>query len=73
VGLQDHADEREGSLPRLVLSGRQVYKSVRGESTSCVRLGVLYMDPDMHSFLSEYSSTIVLVLHAIRCHIEQVE
>jgi hypothetical protein len=24
------------------------------------------MDPDMHSFLSEYSSTVVLAPHAIR-------
>jgi hypothetical protein len=31
------------------------------------------MDLVMHSFLSEYSSTIVLVLHAIRCHVAQVE
>jgi hypothetical protein len=31
------------------------------------------MDPDMHSFLSEYSSTVVLALHAIRCHLAQVE
>jgi hypothetical protein len=44
-----------------------------GESTSRVRLGVLYMVQDMHSFLSEYSSTIVLVPHAIRCHVTQVE
>jgi hypothetical protein len=38
-----------------------------------VRLGVLYMDPDMRSFLSEYSSTAVLALHAIRCRVAQVE
>jgi hypothetical protein len=31
------------------------------------------MDLDMHSFLSEYSSTIVLALHAIRCCVAQVE
>jgi hypothetical protein len=31
------------------------------------------MDPDMHSFLSEYSSTIVLALHDIRCRVAQVE
>jgi hypothetical protein len=34
--------------------------SVWGESTSRVRLGVLYTVQDMHSFLSEYSSTVVL-------------
>jgi hypothetical protein len=43
------------------------------ESTSRVRLGVLYMDPDMHNFLSEYSSTVVLTLHAIRCRVAQLE
>jgi hypothetical protein len=31
------------------------------------------MDPDMHSFLSEYFSTVVLALHAIRCRATQVE
>jgi hypothetical protein len=31
------------------------------------------MDPDMHYFLSEYSSTIVLALPAIRCRVAQVE
>jgi hypothetical protein len=45
---------REGSLPRLIYSGRQVYKSVSQRSTSCVRLGVLYMDLGMSSFLTEY-------------------
>jgi hypothetical protein len=44
-----------------------------GESTSRVRLGVLYMVPDMRSFLSEDSSTVVLALHAIRCRVAQVE
>jgi hypothetical protein len=28
---------------------------------------------DMHSFLSEYSSTVVLAPHAIKCHVTQVE
>jgi hypothetical protein len=28
---------------------------------------------DMRSFLSEYSSTVVLALHAIRCRVAQVE
>jgi hypothetical protein len=31
------------------------------------------MDPDIHSFISEYSSTVVLALHAIRCRVAQVE
>jgi hypothetical protein len=31
------------------------------------------MVQDMHSFLSEYSSTVVLAPHAIRCHVTQVE
>jgi hypothetical protein len=31
------------------------------------------MVQDMHSFLSEYFSTVVLVLHAIRCRVTQVE
>jgi hypothetical protein len=44
-----------------------------GESTSRVRLGVLYMVHDMHSFLSEYFSTEVLALHANRCRAGQVE
>jgi hypothetical protein len=30
------------------------------------------MDPDMHSFLSKYS-TVVLAPHAIRCRVAQVE
>jgi hypothetical protein len=63
---------REGSLPRLILSGRQGYKSVQGKSTSSVHLGVLYMDLVMYSFLFEYSFTVILALHAIRCHVAQV-
>jgi hypothetical protein len=51
---------------------RQSYKSVWGEITSRVRLGVLYMVQDMRSFQSEYSSSRVLALHAIRCHVAQV-
>jgi hypothetical protein len=58
---------REGSLSRLISSGRQGYKSVWGESTSRVRLGVLYMDPDMCSFLTEYYPFVVLAPHANRC------
>jgi hypothetical protein len=53
--------------------GRQGYKSVWGESTSRVHLGVLYMVQDMHSFISKYFSTEVLVLHANRCRAAQVE
>jgi hypothetical protein len=64
--------ERGGSLPRLIYPGRKGYKSVWGESTSRVRLGVLHMDPVMHSFLYEYSSTVALAPHAIRCLAAQV-
>jgi hypothetical protein len=64
--LQDDVYMREGSLPRLIQSGRQGYKSVQGESTSRARLGVLYTVRDMYSFLSDYFSTVVLVPHAIR-------
>jgi hypothetical protein len=63
---------REGSLPRLILSGRQGYKSVWGESTSRVRLGVVHIVRDMYSFLIEYFSSVVLVLHAIRYRAAQV-
>jgi hypothetical protein len=47
--------------------------SVRGESTSRVRLGVLYLVQDMHSSLLEYVSTEVLAHHANRCRTAQVE
>jgi hypothetical protein len=30
------------------------------------------MDPNMYSFLTEYYSSVVLVLHANRCHVAQV-
>jgi hypothetical protein len=43
-----------------------------GKSTSRVRLGVLYMEPVMYSFLSEYSFTEILAFHAIRCRVSQV-
>jgi hypothetical protein len=46
---------------------------VWGESTSRVRLGVLYTVHDMHNFLFEYTSTVVLAPHAIRCHVAQAE
>jgi hypothetical protein len=36
-------------------------------------LGVLYMDPDMHNFLTEYYSSVVLALHASRYRAAQVE
>jgi hypothetical protein len=42
-------------------------------STSRVRLGVLYMVQDMHSFLSEYFSAEILALHTNRCHAAQAE
>jgi hypothetical protein len=73
VCLQDDAYERgKGPCPALYSPGGRVTGRF-GESTSCVRLGVLYMVQDMHSFLSEYFSTEVLVLHANRCHAAQVE
>jgi hypothetical protein len=31
------------------------------------------MVQDMHSFLSEYSFTVVLAAHAIRCRVTQVK
>jgi hypothetical protein len=31
------------------------------------------MIQDMQSFLSEYSSTVILASHAIRCRVTQVE
>jgi hypothetical protein len=31
------------------------------------------MDPDMSSFLTEYSSSVVLALHANRCRAAQFE
>jgi hypothetical protein len=43
-----------------------------GESTSRVRLGVLYIVGDMYSFLTEYFCFVVLVLHAIRYRAAQV-
>jgi hypothetical protein len=43
-----------------------------GKSTSRVRLGVLYMESVMYSFLFEYSFTEILALHAIRCRVAQV-
>jgi hypothetical protein len=31
------------------------------------------MDLNIHNFLSEYSSTVVLALHTIKYHVAQVE
>jgi hypothetical protein len=31
------------------------------------------MDPDVYNFLSEYSSNVVFVPHAIRCRVARVE
>jgi hypothetical protein len=31
------------------------------------------MDPDMHNFLTEYYSSVVLALHANRCRVAQVK
>jgi hypothetical protein len=45
--------------------------SVKGESTSRVRLGVLCTVQGMYSFLSEYFSTVVLAPHTIRCRVAQ--
>jgi hypothetical protein len=45
---------------------------VQGESTSRLRLGVLHTVQDMYSFLTEYFSSVVLVLYAIRCRAAQV-
>jgi hypothetical protein len=41
------------------------------ESTSRIRLGVIYTVQGMYSFLSEYFSTVALALHAIRCRVAQ--
>jgi hypothetical protein len=71
VCLQDDAYEREGSLPCLIWFGRQGYRSVQGESSSRVRLAVLYTVQDMYSFLSEYFSAVVLAPHAVRCRVAQ--
>jgi hypothetical protein len=57
---------REGSVPLLIYSRRQSYKLVREESTSYVRLGVLYMDPKYYPF-------VFLALHASRCRAAQVK
>jgi hypothetical protein len=64
---------RERRVPASPYIAREAgLQSVWGESTSRICLGVLYMDLVMRSFLSEYSSTVVLALHAIRCRVAQV-
>jgi hypothetical protein len=45
---------------------------IERESTSRVRLGVFHTVRDMYNFLTEYFSSIVLVLHAIRYRAAQV-
>jgi hypothetical protein len=65
---------REVKVPTSPYIAREARLQVgQGESTSRVRLGVLYMVQDMQSFLFEYFSTEVLALHAIRCRAAQVE
>jgi hypothetical protein len=72
--LQDDAYERgKGPCLALYSPGGRVTSRFGGESTNRVRLGVLYMVQDMHSFLSGYFSTEALVLHANRCRAAQVE
>jgi hypothetical protein len=65
---------REVKVPASPYIAREAgFRSRFAESTSRVRLGVLYMVQDMHSFLSEYFSTEVLALHANRCRAAQIE
>jgi hypothetical protein len=63
--------ERGGPCLALYSPGGRVTSRFR-ESTSRVRLGDLYTVRDMYSFLSEYFSSVVLVLHASRCRAAQV-
>jgi hypothetical protein len=64
--------ERGGLCLALYSSGGRVTSRFE-ESTSRVRLGVLYIVQDMYSFLSEYFSTVVLAPHAIRCRVAQAD
>jgi hypothetical protein len=65
---------REVKVPASPYIAREAGLQVgQRESTSRVRLGVLYMVQDLHSFLSEYFSTVVLAPHAIRCRVTQVK
>jgi hypothetical protein len=43
-----------GPCLALYSPGGKVTSQFEGESSSRTRLGVLYMDPDMSSFLTEY-------------------
>jgi hypothetical protein len=73
VCLQDDTDDERGvpASPYILReAGLQV--GLR-EGTSRVRLGVLYMDPDMCRYLTEYYPSVVLALHASRCRAAQVE
>jgi hypothetical protein len=71
--LQDDAYERDrGPYLALYSLGGRVTSRFK-ESTSRVRLGVLYIVQDMYSFLFEYFSTVVLVPHAIWCRVAQDE
>jgi hypothetical protein len=71
--LQDDAYERDrGPCLTLYSPGGRVTSRFK-ESTSRVRLGVLYIVQDMDSFLSEYFSTVVLAPPAIRCRVAQAE
>jgi hypothetical protein len=65
-------DLERGPCLALYSPGGRGYKSVQGDSTSRVRLGVLYTVWDLYSFLSEYFSSVVLVLHASRGRAAQV-
>jgi hypothetical protein len=52
--LQDDADYQRGVPASPYILRRQGYKLVCQRSTSRVRLVVLYMDPNMSGFLTEY-------------------
>jgi hypothetical protein len=73
VCLQDDAgDERGVPSSSYILWEAGLQVGLR-ESISRVRLGVLYTDSDMCSFLTEYYPSVVLALHANRCRAAQVE
>jgi hypothetical protein len=61
----------KGPCLALYSLGGRVTGRFWGESTSRVRLGVLYTVQGMYNFLSEYFSTVVLAPHAIRCRVAQ--
>jgi hypothetical protein len=74
--MQSDAYERDdlekGPCLALYSPGGRVTSRFR-ESTSRVRLGVLYTVRDLYSFLSEYFCSAVLVLHASRCRVAHVD